>query len=268
MTIFEHLLTMEKTQKQVLQTSEEITPESGIDFTAYRNTEILEKVMSLILFQKYSASFLYKPVSVFLLLYITGFFIFNAEIAGMIVYGIAGFAIFSFNGVLAGLLLLLSNLKKDFKIIINSSLELTETLFNDVHILNTTIKNSEYPVCIIFNGIIKANILSALDKKLIRIPFIGKRIVNSTDKVVDLITEQLKNYENQLNIKKQIIGRSNVLLNAGMNANIKSILQPFSGNIEETINKRFAVLEWPLKTMFVLSLVLTGFFLIIFAFVT
>lgn len=251
---------MKKYAEKSLKVLEHVNNEIGIDISKYRNTEIIGKIKNLVMIQKYSISHLYKPVLFSLLLYALGFFIFSFELLGAIVYGILGFLLFVANGITFGIIRILSNLKKDLKFIINTSLDFTLNVCSDVIHLNSNIKNIESPIGLIFEGIVAAIVTPSLSSTFDKVPLLRGVLMYGSDKTLSIAVSQLKKQETKLGIKIFIHNRNDKMI--AKSEMVQNFINSFKDKGDKVLDSGFSSVQIPLKIVFSISIIITCLFLI------
>lgn len=254
---------MKKFTEKSLKIIQHVNNEIGIDVTKYQNPEIIGKVTDLILIQNYSVKSFYKPVLISFLIYATGFFVFDFGKIGIFIYGFIGVFFFLFNGLIYGVLKLLSNLKKDLKFIINSSLDFTRNICADLNYLSTNVKEIKNPIALVFEGIVAATVTPTLTKTFVKIPVVGGLFMGGSDKVFIVIIDQLKKHEDKSNIKKFIGTGSNQLTD--VSSNIDNFINSFSGKTDNILNTGFRAFQFPIRVLFVCSIIMSFLFLLSFS---
>lgn len=254
-----------KIKKKSEQVLAHINKEVGIDFVKYQELELKEfgkKINNIVMIQNYAVKMMIKPLLISLFIYLSIFFFVDMSLVGKIVYGIIGLLLFILNGVAYGALSFLSNLKKDIKLIINTSLDFTTNIFQDFNEINTNIKNIQNPMGLILEGLIAAIVTPTLSTTFTKVPIAGSFLMFSSDKAMGIVVTQFKNYENTTNVKSFIGNQSDKLINYSDKA--QSLINTFSIKTDKYINNSFSTVQIPVRIMFTISIILTSVFVLSF----
>lgn len=237
---------MHKALKKSILVLERINDEIGIDMTKYQNNEIIEKIISLLIIQKYAVSSLIKPTIISFFLFITGFFILNIEIIGIIIYTLFGSILFFFMGISYGILRLLSKLKNDLHVITDFALETTTNILKDLNHVNHQLKNDvQNPYGLIFEGTIAVIVSPAICKVLGKVPLVGNILITGSHKVLGIVVTNFKNQETKMNFPSALLDTRNVI--AETVDLVENFITSFSTTVDKTINKAFIYLHSPVK---------------------
>ena len=240
-----------------------INQETGLDFTKYQNPEFIGKITDVIMIQKYTAKALYKPILIALALFICGFFLFKMTWIGAVIYGIFAFVAFMLIGFSYGTLTLLSNLRQDLKMIVDTSLNMTSNICQDFVHTNGNIQNIENPMGLIFEGIVASTVSPALTATFVKIPVAGGLLMSGSDKAMDIVVKQFKIYENKTNIRAFIGNQSNNLV--GLTGKLDNIVTQFGNKTSSYIDNGFRLVQYPTRIVFGLSICFALFFILIFS---
>lgn len=256
-------------KEQLRQKSElvlvHVNEQIGIDFNKYKEHDLAELIINMkniILIQNYLIKSIYKPIIISLIIYIAMFFIIDMSLVGKIIYGIIGLVLFLFNGVIYGTLSFLSSIKKDLKSIINTSLNVTTNICQDIALVNVNIQEVKNPIGFIFEGVVAVAVTPTLNSIFIKVPFMSGLLNKSSDKVMDFVIAQFKNYEDKTNIKAFIGNGSEKIINKSNKLN--DLISSFSEKTEGYINKTFSTFQTPFRIIFTVSMVFTLIFLLSF----
>ena len=247
---------MHKALKNSMVVLENINTEIGIDMTKYQNTEIMGKITSLLMIQKYTFSSLVKPTAVSFFAFVAGFFILNLEIFGLIIYTLFGSILFFLMGIFYGILKLLAKLKNDLRVITDFALDTTTNIVADINHVNIHMKdNVKNPLGLILEGTIAAIISPAVCTALGKIPIAGNMLISGSHKILDIVVSNFKIQENKINFSK-LLGDSTSLVAEKANV-VDDFFISFSATVEKTINKGFRYIHSPVKYAFIGTTVCT-----------
>ncbi|MFV0208528.1 hypothetical protein OBK13_04865 [Empedobacter falsenii] len=194
-------------KEQLRQKSElvlvHVNEQIGIDFNKYKEHDLAELIINMkniILIQNYLIKSIYKPIIISLIIYIAMFFIIDMSLVGKIIYGIIGLVLFLFNGVIYGTLSFLSSIKKDLKSIINTSLNVTTNICQDIALVNVNIQEVKNPIGLIFEGVVAVAVTPTLNSIFIKVPFMSGLLNKSSDKVMDFVIAQFVIFPKNRNV--------------------------------------------------------------------
>lgn len=251
---------MKKYREKSLKVIEHVNNEIGVDVSKYQNNEILGKISDIILIQNYSIKSIYKPLIVCFLLYISGFLIFSFGKIGIFVYSFFGLLLCLINATIFGIIGLLSNLKNDLKLILNSAVELTRNICLDFNQLGRNLQTCKNPTGLILEGVVAAVIIPSLSNKFEKVPFAGVMLMNGSDKVLSLAINEYKKREDKTGIQKFVGNNSEKMLSLG--EKMDNYIRDYSNKTDKIINHSFGTLLFPFRVMFALTIFSTFMFLL------
>lgn len=250
---------MHKSLKKSLIVLEQVNNELGIDMTKYQNNELLLRVTNLIMIQKSFFSSFATPVLISLTIFIVGFFVLDLHIIGSIIFGIFGFLLYAFIGVLFGIFRMLSRLKNDIRSVVSVALQTTQNILTDLNVANKHFKKDvENPIGLVFEGTIASIITPVICSTFDKIPLIGNFLIGGSDKVLNLIVANFKKYESKMKISTFLDSKSTFLEKKG--ENLDQFVNTFSGTIDSTIEKGFNFLQKPTKILLNITIIITVLF--------
>jgi hypothetical protein len=183
-----------RTQKDVEELKSTITRELGVDVTKYRDEEVAENLVDLLVFPKYIVKWIGRPVLWALVLYVLGFFIIDLGPFEYILYGVFGLILFLLCGVFSGILNLVRKLEEDLSSISTYSLGVMKNSLLDIDDIGSRInKNNRKDVFnMLFNGIIHVvtipMVSQAIDNK---VPLAGGIIKGVVRKSLETVSDRL-----------------------------------------------------------------------------
>jgi len=101
-----------RTKKDVIALDQKIKDELGVDVSKYKNQEVVDNFVSLLVFPQYIFNWGIRPVLIAFALYIAGFFVLDLVHIFYVIYGLFGLVLFLLSGILAGVLFLIWKMKK------------------------------------------------------------------------------------------------------------------------------------------------------------
>ncbi|WP_405205364.1 hypothetical protein [Aquimarina sp. LLG6339-5] len=248
-----------RTKKDVEKLDHKIKEELGIDVQKYRNEEVVENFVELLVFPKYVINWVVRPVLISILIFIIGFFIFDLVHIEYVLYGIIGLILFLISGILIGLLFLIWKMKSDIWGILNYSLEIMKSAITDMVQVNNQVneENRKDVLGLLFKGIIHIVTIPMISKVISdKVPLIGGIVNRIVKKILTLVSDKVKFDEEKL--KKELNkkeGESNAL-----KIYSNSISSATKG-LEKIMNFTFGVAQFPLKIIFGIVFLLLILFL-------
>ncbi len=237
-----------RNSKDVEKLGYRIKEELGIDVLKYKNEEVVENFVELLVFPKYVISWGIRPILISLLIFIIGFFILNLVHIEYIIYTLLGLILFLASGVLMGLLFLTWKMKSDIWGIVDYSFDIMKSAVNDINQVNNQItKNNRKEVLgLLFKGIIHIVTIPLISKVISdKVPFVGRIVKSIVTKILTLVSDKMKFDED--NLKQEL----------EKNENESNILKIYSNSItgasnglEKVMNFTFGIVRFPLKLGF------------------
>ncbi len=237
-----------RTQKDVEKLDNRIKNELGIDVQKYRNEEVVESFVELLVFPEYVITWVIRPILISLGIFITGFFVFDLVHIEYIIYGSIGFGLFLANGILIGLLFLSWKMKSDMWRIVDYSLEIMKSAVNDMNQVNNqmTKDNRKDVLGLLFKGIIHIVTIPMMSKVISdKVPFVGGIVNRIVKRILILVSDKVKFDEEDL---KQELRKKESEPNA-IQVYSNSIASVSKG-LEKVMNFTFGVAQFPLKMGF------------------
>lgn len=191
-----------RTQEDVDVLDKKIKDQLGIDVRKYRNDDVVESFVALLVFPEYILTWVIRPVLIALVAFVAGFFILNLTTFEKIIYGPLGFGLFMSTGLLTGLLFLMARMRKDMWGIIDYSLGMMRAAVKDLEQVNSQIdeSNRKDVMALLFKGIIHIVTIPVTSQVISeRIPILGWFINPLVKKVLTIITDRVNFDEAYLN---------------------------------------------------------------------
>lgn len=239
-----------RTTKDVEKLDNKIKEELGVDVQKYRNEEVVENFVELLVFPEYVITWVIRPILISIGIFIIGFFIFDLVHIEYIIYGVIGLILFLVNGILIGLLFLIWKMKSDIWGIVDYSLEIMKSAVNDMNQVNSQVtkENRKDVLGLLFKGIIHIVTIPMMSKVISeKIPFVGGIVNRIVKKVLILVSDKVKfDDENLKQELKKNEGESNAI------QIYSSSISSVSKGLEKVMNFTFGVAQFPLKFGFVI----------------
>lgn len=190
-----------RTTKDVEMLDLKIKNELGIDVQKYRNEEVIEKFVELLVFPEYVITWVIRPVLITIGIFIIGFFVFDLVHIEYVLYGIIGLFLFLATGILIGLLFLIWKMKSDLGEIINYTLEIMKTAVEDLVQVNSQIteENRKDIFGLLFKGTIHIVTIPMLSKVISdKVSVVGGLVNWVVKRVLILVSDRVKFDEENL----------------------------------------------------------------------
>lgn len=248
-----------RTKQDVEVLDQRIKDELGIDVRKYRNEEVVESFVELLIFPQYVINWGIRPILVSIVLFISGFYVLDLVHIEYVIYGIIGLLLFLALGILIGLFFLTWKMKSDMWGILNYSLEIMRSAVMDINLVNNQVnkENRKEVLGLLFNGIIHIVTIPMISKVIAdKVPLIGILVNKVIKKILTLVSNKVtfdeENMPLELNKKET---KSNIV-----NGYSNSISAAIRG-LEKVENITFGIVQMPLKIGGGIVLMLLVFFL-------
>jgi len=144
-----------KTNEDVNALDLKIQNELHIDLKKYRNPEVIENILELLLFPKYILNWTMRPVLISFVVYIIGYYVIDLVHIEYVLYAIIGLVLCLILGVLAGVWFLTYKVKSDLNAIIQYTLDILKSCVLDVNklIVNDLKENPKETLQLLMKGI-------------------------------------------------------------------------------------------------------------------
>lgn len=246
---------MNKGELKKLETT--VTNDLGLDLSKYRDEEVAENLLDLLLFPKYVLKWLLIPIVIALFLWVAGFFVIDLRHVQFLIYGVLGLVLFVSVGFFAGFVILGRQLGDDLTSVSDYSLGIMKNAVIDIDGIGDKINrnNRKEVMGTLFKGVVFLVTIPMLKRA------IDKKIPVAKGAVKRLITGSLavlagKMTFDSVNIEKDEIkvdGEDQLFLNY-----TKSV-DKASSNIASIIEKVLQIATSPFR----IGLYITGAFLIL-----
>jgi hypothetical protein len=184
-----------RTEKDVQALDLKLKSELGVDVSKYRNPEIAEKFVDLLIFPQFVLNWTLRPIIASLILYASVFFVIELTTTWLLIYAIFGFLLFMAEGVLIGMILVLWKLKTDIYSVLKYSLTIMKGCVLDIKHMNktTTTENRKETLGLLFLGITHIVTIPMVTVALTnKVPLIGGLLNNIVKKILRLVAVRIK----------------------------------------------------------------------------
>jgi hypothetical protein len=237
-----------RSQKDIDTLELTIKEELGIDIQKYRNEEIVENFVELLVFPQYVFNWVLRPIGISLLIFFVGFFVFDLGGFEYIVYGLLGFALFFVGGVLFGLLFLMWKMKNDIWGILEYSLEIMDSAVEDLKATADQMNpgNRKNVLGLLFKGVIHVVTIPMLSRVISeKVPFVGGIVNTLIKRVLSIISDRVNFEEDQIKAELSKTEEEPKIFEIYSKA-----LSSVSGGLEKVMNVTFGIAQLPLKIVF------------------
>lgn len=233
-----------RTEKDVEKLDQKIKDELGIDVRKYRNQEVVENFVELLVFPEYIFSWTIRPIILSFVAFIVGFFVLDLVHIEYVLYGIFGLVLFLITGVLLGLLFLTWKMKSDMWGIIDYSLNIMKSAVNDINQVSHQVnaENRKDVLGLLFKGVIHIVTIPMLSQVISdKVPLVGGIVNRFVKKLFTLLSDRFSFDEIQLEEEMKKGEESNAL-----QLYSKSIATASTG-LNKLLGFTFGVAQFPLK---------------------
>jgi len=240
-----------RTEADVDRLEKQIQSQLDIDVRKYRNDEVVETFVDLLLFPDYVISWVIRPVLFFVFLFVSGFYVLDLVHIEYFIYGVFGFGLFLSSGFSLGLMLLLDRMKTDMWGIIEHSLSIMKEASEDLSQANQNItdENRKDSLNLLFKGIIHIVTIPLLSKGISqKVPFFGGIVNLFAKRVLILISDKIEIDEDVFNKELE---RKDKTSNA-FHDHSEALSFQVSG-LEKVLNVTFRIAKYPLLFWFIFS---------------
>lgn len=248
-----------RTPKDVEKLNIRIQEELGIQVEKYRNEEVVENFVELLVFPQYVITWIKTPILIAIVIFVIGFFLLDLVHIEYVIYALFGFILFLISGALVGLLFLIWKMKSDIFGIVNYSLDIMKSAISDLNKVNNqmTDDNKKDVLGLLFKGIVHIVTVPMISKVISdKVPFVGGVVNRVIKRILILVSDNLKFDEDNINYE----------LNKAENE--PSISQVYSNSItsvsnglEKVMNFTFGIAQIPLKIVTAIILIILISFL-------
>jgi len=186
---------MTRVKQTPLELNEKIKEELGIDMTEYRNEEVAEKLVEMLVFPIYAASWIIRPMLVGVVMYIAGFFILDLYHIQYLLYGIVGLILILATGLVFGILYFLNRMHQDIESIMGYTVDVGNRSMLDVkkvQNLGGRGMESKDSKKLLLIGVVKIVTVPVIAKVLgNKIPLMGGLLAGSIERILLMMTNKL-----------------------------------------------------------------------------
>lgn len=242
-----------KTTEDVERLDKRIKEELGIDVRKYRDEEVAEDMMELLLFPKYVGSWVIRPVILLLILFVAGYFFIDLVHIEYLIYTVFGLGLFMLNGLFLGLLLFTWKLKTDLTGIVEYAFGVMKSGATDLSKVSNKItpENRKDILGLLFKGVIHIVTIPMMGKAASnKVPVFGVVVKSMINKVLTIVSNNIKfdeaSLEAELNKEDS---------EPGFVESYTSAISSATKGLNKTMSKTVGVAQYPLMIGFLIALV-------------
>ncbi|CAL2105263.1 conserved membrane hypothetical protein [Tenacibaculum sp. 190524A02b] len=241
-----------KNKRDIEALDAKLKNELGIDISEYKNEEVVENFVELLLFPKYVINWGIRPILLSFLAFIAGFAFLNLVHVEYVIYTVVGLVLFLLTGGLIGLLFLFWKIKKDIWGVIDYSLNITKSVVEDLNIVKGKMNedNQKDLLLLVFKGIIHLLTIPLISRVISeKIPLIGRVLTKFINKLLTALSNKIKFEEVKLSeALKEDENETKVL-----NKYIQAITNTSNG-LEHVMVSTFRLTQLPFKVLLIFTL--------------
>lgn len=249
-----------KSEQDVEILDQRIQSELGVDVKKYRNDEVVETFMSMLVFIEYFITWVIGPVVGALIIYGLGFWLLDLVHVEYGIYGLIGLILFLFTGLCLGLLLLTGRMKEDVWGIIHYSLDIMKSAKEDTKevMANMPAEQKKASTAMLFQGVLHLVTIPTLATVIeAKIPILGMIISRFIKKVLTMVSNTMAKDEEVL------LAPISKTINDDHEISQPEHNKASFNKIRKAISIPFGLARLPIKIFFYIGLILLLLFLYI-----
>jgi len=242
-----------KTTADVERLDQRIKDELGIDVRKYRDEEVAEDMMELLLFPKYVGSWVIRPVILLLILFVAGYFFIDLVHIEYLIYTVFGLGLFILNGLFLGLLLFTWKLKTDLKGIVEYALVIMKSGATDLSKVSNKItpENRKDVMGLLFKGIIHIVTIPMMGEAASnKVPVFGAVVKSMIKKVLTSVSDNIKFDEAMLEAELNKEDSEPDFVES-----YTSSISSATTGLNKTMSATVGIAQYPLKIGFLMALI-------------
>lgn len=248
-----------RNEKDVQLLEETIKIELGIDVSKYRNDEVAENFVKLLVFPEYIFRWVLRPVIFAFVAFILGFLFIDLVHFEYIIYSLVGLGLFLLLGILFGLLFLSWKMKKDMWGIINYSLNIMNDAVIDMNAVGTQLTpgNRKNVLSLLFKGIIHIVTIPMLSQAISEnVPLVSGLVKGFVKKVLTIVSDKVIFSEEDFDEQN----RYNDKTHNPFESYSKAITAASRG-VEKVLDVTFGIAQFPIALIFGIVAIIFYFFI-------
>lgn len=248
-----------RNEEDIAALDEKIKNDLGIDVRKYRNPEAIEGLVDLITFPKYAINWTIRPILLFFVFYIIGFFVIDLTRFEWILYALLGFVLFIASGWFGGLHYLISKIRSDVDGIADYSFDVMKASMQDLNIVGHQIGSANWTsnLGLLFKGVIHIVSIPVLTDVIGRkVPFVGRFLKGIVGRFLRVLSDQIDFDEAKLSAELEAEPDENKYLQIYTN----SITTANKGT-DKVLSFAAKAIQLPLKIGFIISFLFLALFI-------
>lgn len=241
-----------------------IQKELGVNLEDYRNEEITNSLVELLVFPSYIVNWVIRPVVLAFFLFILGYFIIDLVHIEYAIYTILGFVLFIITGFIVGLWLLSSKMKQDICEIIDFALDTMSNVLQDVSNVKSSMNiNKKGEVLqLLFSGIIHVTFIPVISSVISKkIKFGGGIIEGFISKILNTVASKMQFDDVNLKELKNSPKNKDIDPTSIKKESTYSVIRSSQHGLNKVLNIAFNIGQFPIKIAAGLSIIATLIFL-------
>ena len=251
---------MNKKNESPEELNERIKADLGVDLSQYRNEDVAEKLVELLVFPLYALSWVIRPVIVAFIMYIVGFFILDLVHIQYLLYGVIGLVLLLVCGVLFGILYFLNRLHKDVETIMNYTLDIASQSMSDLKKVQTNVKSqvtTTDSMRLLVSGVVKIVTVPVLSKVLgNKIPLLGGFLAGSIEKILLMIASKF-DFDSSVELSEADVKGDKIVEEKNYDRTFDGSSDRITGILDTVMN----VVSVPFRVVFFVIMMVTLFFI-------
>lgn len=247
-----------KTEQDVHDLDLRIQSELGLNLKKYRNDEVVEKILSLLVFPEYFITWVIGPVILALVCYGLGFYFFDLSAVTIGLYILFGLVLFFLTGFSFGLLMLLGRMKKDIVEIIHHTKDSVLAIKEDASDVLSQMSpgKRKTSIAMLFQGVLHLITIPTLAVAIkAKIPIVGGLLSWMVRKILTTISNTVE-LSDAIADQPSLAQQGTQTLDAGPEKG-----QASSRVFQKMLGISFGIVRFPIKLIFLISLVMLVLFI-------
>ena len=183
-----------RTEEDVDMLDARIKNELGISVAKYKNEEVVETFVSMLVFPEYILSWTFKPILAAIVGYVLGFFVVDLAHVQYVIYAILGLGLFLLVGICLGIIFLTNRLKSDILGIMDYSMGIMRSAAKDIDTAKVHLppEKRKDALRMLYKGIIHIVTLPMLTTAVsAKIPILGGLVNRFIRKVITALSDKI-----------------------------------------------------------------------------
>ena len=239
-----------RSQEDVEKLDLRIKSELGVDVQKYRNDEVVENIVAILIFPEYVLTWIIGPILLAIAAFVVGFFFLDLAHVEYALYGIIGLVLFLITGICLGYLVLTKRMKKDVWGIVDHSLSMMKALMQDASQVRESMpkEKKKESTIMLFQGVIHLVTIPTMTTVIEeKIPILGILIAKFIKKVLTMIANGIDFSSAEM----ESLSASSAGPHGNMETQSLSSIGSFK-RVKKVIDVTFGIARFPAKLIFVI----------------